>query len=239
MAWLSENGIDIHYEVLGEGFPVLLFAPGGMRSEATFWQNSPWDPRVSLAPEFRVIAMDQRNAGQSSAPITALDNWDTYTEDHLRLLDALSIDQCHVVGGCIGGAFAFNLMARAPDRVAAAVIQQTIGFDQNRDVFYAMFDGWAGEQQAARPDLPQATLDQFRANLYDHEAVFSVSYDVIAGLPHPLLILKGDDQYHPATVSNRIEAIATHSRMIEDWKSDGVKTALDAKAFLMTHTPNG
>ena len=239
MAWLSENGIDIHYELLGEGFPVLLFAPGGMRSEAAFWQNSPWDPRVALAPEFLVIAMDQRNAGQSSAPITALDNWDTYTEDHLRLLDALSIDQCHVVGGCIGGAFAFNLMARAPDRVAAAVIQQTIGFDQNRDVFYAMFDGWAGEQQAARPDLPQATLDQFRANLYDHEAVFSVSYDVIAGLPHPLLILKGDDQYHPATVSNRIEAIATHSRMIEDWKSDGVKTALDAKAFLMTHTPNG
>jgi len=239
MAWLSENGIDIHYELLGEGFPVLLLAPGGMRSEAAFWQNSPWDPRVALAPEFQVIAMDQRNAGQSRAPIRAEDNWDTYTDDHLRLLDALSIDQCHVVGGCIGGAFAFNLMARAPDRVAAAVIQQTIGFDQNREVFYAMFDGWAGDQQAARPDLAQADLNQFRANLYDHEAVFSVSYEVIAGLPHPLLILKGDDQYHPATGSNRIEAIATHSRMIEDWKSDGAKTAIDAKAFLMTHTPNG
>lgn len=237
MAWFKHEEIEIHYEVNGTGFPVLLFAPGGMRSAAALWQNSPWDPRTALSSRFQVISMDQRNAGQSRAPIAATDDWDTYTDDHLRLLDALSIDQCHVVGGCIGGAFAFNMMARAPDRVAAAVIQQTIGFDNNRDVFYGMFDGWAVDQQAVRPELDQTTLTAFRANLYDREAVFSVGYDVVASLPHPMLILKGDDQYHPAVVSNRIASITRQSRMIEDWKSDGDKTAREAETFLLANTP--
>jgi pimeloyl-ACP methyl ester carboxylesterase len=37
-----------------------------------------------FADEFRVIAMDQRNAGgKSRAPITAHDGWDSYTADHI------------------------------------------------------------------------------------------------------------------------------------------------------------
>jgi hypothetical protein len=37
-------------------------------------------------PSFRVIAMDQGNAGgQSRAPITAQDGWHSYTGDHIGL----------------------------------------------------------------------------------------------------------------------------------------------------------
>ena len=41
--------------------------------------------------------------GQSHAPITAQDGWDTYTGDHVALLDHLGIDRCHLYGQCIGG----------------------------------------------------------------------------------------------------------------------------------------
>jgi hypothetical protein len=35
---------EIHYEVHGTGHPVLLFAPGGLRSELAFWRHSPSNP---------------------------------------------------------------------------------------------------------------------------------------------------------------------------------------------------
>ncbi len=236
MPWVKEGDVNLSYEVIGEGFPVMLFAPGGMRSAAAFWGNSPWDPREVLASDFTVVAMDQRNAGASTAPISAHDSWQTYADDHLRLLDALEIERCHIVGGCIGGAFAFKLMQQAPDRVAAAVIQQTIGFDHNTDVFYAMFDGWAVDQQAKDSALTDEVLSCFRSNMYDGEAVFSVGYEVIERLTHPLLILRGDDQYHPASVSDHIASIAQHATLIRDWKEDGEKTGALARAFLLEHS---
>jgi hypothetical protein len=49
--------------------------------------SAPINPTTEFAPEFRVIAMDRRNAGgQSRAPITAQDGWDSYTADHIALL---------------------------------------------------------------------------------------------------------------------------------------------------------
>ena len=70
------------------------------------------------------------------------------------------------------------------------MIQQTIGFDDNTDVFYAMFDGWAVDQQAKDSALSDEVLSCFRSNMYDGEAVFSVGYEAIERLTHPLLILR-------------------------------------------------
>src|ERR1700742_1771054 len=64
---------EIHYQTFGEGSPVLLFAPGGLRSRMTMWPAPPggparpWVDWTSSLPTagFMTIAMDQRNAGQS------------------------------------------------------------------------------------------------------------------------------------------------------------------------------
>ena len=44
MPSFRRGDIVIHYIERGEGFPLLLFAPGGMRSASGFWKNSPWNP---------------------------------------------------------------------------------------------------------------------------------------------------------------------------------------------------
>ena len=36
-----------------------------------------------------------------------------------------------------------GLIQAAPQRIASAVIFQTIGLDNNRQAFYEMFDNWA------------------------------------------------------------------------------------------------
>jgi hypothetical protein len=41
---LERNGAEIHYDVYGEGYPLFLFAPGGMNSIARLWRERPGSP---------------------------------------------------------------------------------------------------------------------------------------------------------------------------------------------------
>ena len=70
MPWVKEDDINLSYEVMGDGFPVLLFAPGGMRSAAAFWGNSPWDPRKVLALSLIHIS-SPRDKRQTRMPSSA------------------------------------------------------------------------------------------------------------------------------------------------------------------------
>ncbi|HAA67398.1 MAG TPA: alpha/beta hydrolase, partial [Acidimicrobiaceae bacterium] len=91
-----------------------------MKSEVSFWNSTPWNPIEQLRGAFRVIAMDQRNAGRSTGPIAASDGWHTYAQDQIALLDHLGVDRFAVAGMCIGGPYAMGLIAEVPERVSAA-----------------------------------------------------------------------------------------------------------------------
>src|SRR5579863_4956483 len=159
MPVFERAGVSLYYEEYGSGYPLLLFAPGGMRSSIDFWRHSPFDPTAELAQDFRVIAMDQRNAGRSRAPISAADGWETYAADHLALLDHLGARRAHVLGGCIGSSYCLGLCRRAPDRVSAAVLQNPIGLSaDNRDLFMGMFDSWAAGLTSWRSDVEADAL---------------------------------------------------------------------------------
>jgi pimeloyl-ACP methyl ester carboxylesterase len=240
MASFDANGAHLYYEEHGSGFPLLLFAPGGMRSSLAFWQRAPWNPLLELAPHFRVIALDQRNAGRSQAPLAPSDGWHVYTADHLALLDHLGIEQCHVLGGCIGGSFCLGLMQAAPGRVRAAVLQQPIGSSpENRDVFYALFDGWADELKRQRPELELEALRPFRERMYGGDFVFNVAREFVRGCPIPMLVLMGNDVYHPSQTSREIVQLAPQAELVERWKEPDVVPATVARVreFLLRHTP--
>lgn len=237
MPTFKRNDTSIYYEEYGSGFPILLFAPGGMRSAIEFWHKSPFDPTVELANDFRVIAMDQRNAGQSSGPVTAADGWDTYTRDHLALLDHLGIKRTHAMGGCIGGSYSLNLIKLAPDRVAAAVLQNPIGLHNNREAFYEMFDGWGKSLQHNRPELTDDALAEFRERMYGTDFVFNVDQAFVRQCKTPLLVLAGDDLYHPAPTSREIAELAPNAEIILDWKRPEVipTTVSRVRTFLKSH----
>jgi pimeloyl-ACP methyl ester carboxylesterase len=72
MPSFEHNGAHIYYEEFGQGFPILTFAPAGLQSVIDVWSqpSAPINPTTEFAAKFRVIAMDQRNAGgRSYAPI--------------------------------------------------------------------------------------------------------------------------------------------------------------------------
>src|SRR5260221_7268745 len=127
MPVFEHAGVSLYYEEYGSGYPLLLFAPGGMRSSIDFWRRSPFDPTAELAQDFRVIAMDQRNAARSRAPVSTDDGWETYAGDHLALLDHFGAHRAHMLGGCIGSSYGLGLIKLAPQPVSSAVLHDPIG----------------------------------------------------------------------------------------------------------------
>jgi pimeloyl-ACP methyl ester carboxylesterase len=194
-----------------------------------------------MAGLFQIIAMDQRNAGQSRAPVSATDGWLSYTSDHVALLDHLGISTCHLLGGCIGGAFCLGLLAADPARISAAVLQQPIGLsNENRPAFHKMFDSWAEELVQGRPDVVPEALVGLRENLYGGDFVFSVTRDRVKTLRAPLLVLRGNDLYHPPETSEEIVRIAPRAELIASWKEgdDLARAVSRVKSFLAAHTPD-
>lgn len=242
MSFFDDRDLHIHYELEGnpDGYPVLLIAPGGMRSAAAVWGRMPWNPRTALAHDFRLIAMDQRNAGESTAPVQADDGWARYMADQLALLDHLGIERCHVLGMCIGGPYIIGLLRAAPDRFKSAVLLQPVGIDDNRDAFEAMFDQWADAIAADHPEADANVWRAFRDNMWDGEFVLTATPEEVEAIETPMLLLMGDDLYHPQRISREIAARAPHVTFVERWKDEAHLEQADAtiRTFLAANTPD-
>lgn len=242
MAIFRSNGIEIYYEVHGEGFPVLLIAPGGMYSAISFWDNAPWNPIEQLSNDYQVIAMDQRNAGRSTAPISGDEGWSDYTRDQLALLDHLGINRFHVAGMCIGGPYALGLIQAAPERVVSAVLFQPIGLTDNRQSFFEIFDAWANELKATQTEVTEAQWGEFRNSMFGSDRfLFYVDRDFVSACETPLLVLCGRDVYHPEATSREVAELARNADLIEYWKEGVACEAARVKVgeFLARNTPRG
>jgi pimeloyl-ACP methyl ester carboxylesterase len=106
------NGIDLHYERLGSG-PPLLFLNG---SGATLQQIAPL-----LGPytdHFEVVIHDQRGLGRTEVPPGPYTMAD-YAADALAFLDHLGpeLERVRVAGISFGGMVAQELAVTAPERV--------------------------------------------------------------------------------------------------------------------------
>lgn len=235
---IGVNGeITLDHEVTGDGPAVLLLAPGGMRSAASLWSRAAIDPRAVLADGFSVVSMDQRNAGASRAPVTGADGWADYTRDQLALMDHLGIDRFRVVGMCIGGPFALALAKAAPDRVAAAVLMQPIGADANRALFFEMFDAWRDDVRGDHPEATESDWNDFRERMFGGDFLYCLDEADLRACETPLLLFRGDDPYHPASISDRIAALAPNVEYVREWKEGAARdeAAVRMRAFLREH----
>jgi pimeloyl-ACP methyl ester carboxylesterase len=243
MPIFSRPDADLYYEVHGAGFPVLLFAPGGLKSAVGFWSlaTAPWmDPRVALSDRFTVIAMDQRNAGQSIGDVQADHGWHTFASDHFALMDHLGFDRFHVMGGCIGGSYCFEAIEHDASRVAAAVLQNPIGLGDNRDLWDNAVKDYGEAARARDPSITQAAIDGFGQNMFGGDFVFSVTRDFVKDCRTPLFLQPGTDKPHPAHTSAEIAALAPDIEVQTDWRGPAFldESIRRVRAFLERNTPS-
>jgi pimeloyl-ACP methyl ester carboxylesterase len=246
MPMLKRDDGEIYYEVRGEGFPVLMLAAGAMRSSIGFWPPKldrifPWaNWPDALEGDYQVVLMDQRNAGKSRTAIEPDHGWHTFAADHFALMDHLGHDRFHVVGVCIGGSFALRLCEDAPDRVAAQIVPQPIGFDPGTpDHFPTNFANWSEEILPLRPDLDPAKVRAFGANLMHGDFVYSVTRDAARNCRAPTLVMPGGDVAHPRAIAEELRELMPNAEWLENWECPQherrqLETGL---AFLAKYTP--
>ena len=248
MPFYEKGAVRIHYEEAGSGFPVLFIPGGGLNSNISFLTGfGPFNCMEEFKNEYRCITMDLRNAdgGQSSGPLEIARPWDAYADDQLGLMDHLGIDKFMVMGFCIGGPFIWNLLKRAPRRVAAAVLAQPSGFrPELPDLFYQNnIKGWGPALCARRPDITMAMVDAFLNKMYrsNPDFVFTVTRDFVRGCQTPILVLPDDVPAHPYAVAMETVRLAPNAEAsIYPWKEskNQIAEALGhVHRFLRAHAP--
>jgi pimeloyl-ACP methyl ester carboxylesterase len=218
----ASDGVSLHYEIAGEGEPLLFvheFA-GDHRS---------WEPQIRhFKAEFRCITYAARGYPPSDVPAgVAAYSQARAVEDAVAVLDAAGVEAAHVVGLSMGGFATLHLVLRHPNRVRSAVIAG-VGYgaqperqEQFRAESHAIADAFERDGSArvaegyavgpARVQLqnkrPEAWRE-FAAALARHDAVgaamtmrgvqatrpslYSLAGE-LAAIRTPLLILAGDE----------------------------------------------
>lgn len=117
------NGIDTHYEVQGEGPPV-LFIHGGFGGPETTVSPSPNVVTEVLVEGARLVTYDRRSCGQSEY-VTSEYGLEDLAADARALLDHLGIERSVVVGSSMGGMVAQQYALLYPERVTALALLNT------------------------------------------------------------------------------------------------------------------
>jgi pimeloyl-ACP methyl ester carboxylesterase len=110
------TGIDLYYESYGEGEPLVLI-PG------TGFAGNVWSPSQvpTLSKTVRVITLDVRGCGRSSAP-EGVYTIEQMACDVAALLDHLGLAQAHILGHSMGGRIGIALALAFPDRVCSLIL---------------------------------------------------------------------------------------------------------------------
>ena len=115
----------LHYEIVGDGPPLLLIA--GLASD-----GASWGPLLAELPGRRLIVVDNRGSGRtrSAGPIRFAD----LVADIASLLEALEIGPVDVVGHSLGGAIGLWLAAEHPHLVKRLVTLTSGGTSPSKTV---------------------------------------------------------------------------------------------------------
>ena len=242
-----ENGAArIYYEDVGSGSPLLLLPGGGLNATTSFFTSSaPFNAVDEFKNDYRCITLDLRNAngGQSSGLLEIDRPWDAHADDQLGLMDHLGIGKFMVMGFCIGGPFIWNLLRRAPGRIAAVVLVQPSGFrPEIPDLFYQNnIKGWGPLLCAHRPDITMVMIDAFLTRMYRStgDFVFTVSREFVRGCESPVLVLPDDVAAHPYAVAMETVHLAPNAEVsLYPWKEPKSRVPLavrHARTFLRAY----
>jgi pimeloyl-ACP methyl ester carboxylesterase len=239
--------VRIYYEETGSGFPLLLIPGGGLNSNIAALAN-PFNAIDEFKSEYRCIAADLRNApsGQSTGPVEVDRPWESYADDQLGLMDHLRIDKFMVMGFCIGGPFIWSLLKRAPNRIAAAVLAQPVGWrPEMLDPTYSgrFWTTWGATLIAKRPEITLETTDRFVRKMFETspDFVFTVTRDFVRSCQNPVLILPDEVPAHPYAVAMECAMLAPNAEVsIFPWKQPRERVPLavrQIRSFLRAHRP--
>ena len=113
------NGIELAYQVVGEGEPLILLH-GGFGSVEMFGANV-----ELLAAGRQVIGVDLQSHGRSPAADRPM-RFETMADDIAALIRSLGLERAAIMGFSLGGGVALRTAIRQPDVVERLVLVSTV-----------------------------------------------------------------------------------------------------------------
>ena len=120
MPKVTVGDISMYYVEAGAGEPLVLVM--GLGADHLAWG---FQFQV-FAERYRVIAFDNRGAGQSDVPERPYTTR-MMADDTVGLMDALGVDRAHVLGVSMGGMIAQEIALDHPERVRSLQLHCTLG----------------------------------------------------------------------------------------------------------------
>ena len=119
MPLLDRNGVKIHYEVHGQGAPVLL-------SHGYSATSRMWDGQLKALDKYQTIVWDMRGHGKSDYPSQPERySADLTVDDMAAILDAVGVKQAVIAGLSLGGYMSLAFNVKYPKRVRALMLFDT------------------------------------------------------------------------------------------------------------------
>ncbi|MHA2087948.1 MAG: alpha/beta fold hydrolase, partial [Promethearchaeota archaeon] len=119
MPYFDNKGINIYYEVEGEGPPVIMIH-GFTSSFELIWKKQNW---VNLLKDnYRLILLDCRGHGNSDKPHDESYYGHKMTDDIVKLMGHLKIDKANFFGYSMGASMVFRLLLSYPQLFISAIL---------------------------------------------------------------------------------------------------------------------
>lgn len=148
MPTITVNGVELYYELHGDGAQTLVLNNGIIASTATWAFQLP-----ALTPHVRVLLYDMRGQGRSQKwqPGDPDYTWDDHAADLVALLDALDIERAHIGGISYGGELAQVFALRYPERCRTLIIADSVSHIEPQ--LHAIGDSWRMVAELGDHDL--------------------------------------------------------------------------------------
>jgi pimeloyl-ACP methyl ester carboxylesterase len=227
------NGVNIHYQVIGDRGPWVALITGGRRGHDEF---VPLATKIARS-NYRVVLHDRRNTGRSDVLIQGdVAEEILWLDDLHELLKQLNAIPTFIGGSSAGARTAMRYFIRFPDDVRALLLMRVTGgaFAASRlpENYYGQFikaaeqSGMAAvcateqyqERIVANPQTAQRLMamdpkDYIKVmSNWQNQFIESTKLDVfgmtdadLASIAVPTVIIPGNDQTH-ASVNGRIAA---------------------------------
>ena len=200
MPYANNQGVQIHYEVSGEGLPLVL--QHGFNASFMGWHEFGYVEK--LHDKCRLILMDARGHGASDKPHDTKDYaLEQLVSDVTAVMDDLHIKKAHYLGYSMGGWIGFGMAKYAAHRLNSLIIggAQPYGrnFEQVRKLLSSGLEAWMSVVTGWNI-YSSAALARMRNN--DAKALLAVIQDrpdmsnILLSMTMPCLLYAGgaDDQ---------------------------------------------
>lgn len=168
MAFLLRDGVRLHYQVTGEGPPLVLHH--GFGGSWSAWRYFGFVQK--LKSHYQLIMPDARGHGLSGKPHDPRAySLSERIDDVLAVLDELRIERTHFLGYSMGGLVGYGLARRAQDRLRSLIVGAAHPYEDNS---WEVFDRVDGSNPAAfitalETALNERLSDDIKANVLNND----------------------------------------------------------------------